>query len=167
MSKVNFLKIDYRIEPERNDVECGIVDGHDGKPAFTTTDRGLKWNATIVNPNGHSYQFIPVDNNIIIFKKNGCDKESTCDGMLLVENNEIVAFVELKDVKVGGFADAVGQLENTIMHFLRNHDYKIYRKRRAYAANIAHPQFHYNMKDDIERFRALKFTLYPQATITF
>lgn len=165
MSKVNFLKMEYRIESQRRDSECGIIDGPASSPAFTTTDRTLKWNAVILNPNGQAFQFVPVDNNIIIFKKNGKDKESTCDGMLIVNDNSMLAFIELKDVKTGGMADAIGQLENTIVHFLTNHQYDVFRIRRAYAANIAHPQFHYNMKDEIERFRKLKFVLFPEATI--
>lgn len=165
MSKVNFLKLEYRLEPKRNDSECGIVDGPDASPAYTTTDKSLRWNATILNPNEQAFQFVPVDNNIIIFKDNGCDKESTCDGMLLVDESNMLAFIELKDVKIGGMADAISQLENTIKHYLANHQYDIFRKRRAYAANIAHPQFHYNMKDEIERFRAFKFVLFPEATI--
>lgn len=157
--------MEYRIEHKRDDLECGIVDGLDCAPAYTTTERNVKWNATILNPQGHSFQFIPVDNNIVIFKKNGRDKESTCDGMLLDDERNMLAFVELKDVKTGGMADAISQLETTIRHFLSNHQYDIFRDRRAYAANIAHPQFHYSMKDEIERFRALKFVLYPEATI--
>lgn len=165
MSKVNFLKLEYRLEPKRQDSECGIVDGPDAAPAFATTEKDIKWNATILNPKGHSFQFVPVDNNIIILKENRHDKESTCDGMLLVDESNMIAFIELKDVKTGGMADAISQLENTIKHFLSNHRYEIFRIRRAYAANIAHPQFHYNMKDEIERFRALKFVLFPEATI--
>lgn len=168
MSNVNFLKLEYRLEPSRNEKRCGIMDGPEGpdcRPAYTTTDESQKWNATILNSEGHSFQFVPVDRNIIIFKENGHDKDSTCDGMLLVEEKSMIAFIELKDVKTGGYADAISQLENTIKHFLRNHNHDIFRIRRAYAANIAHPQFHYNMKDEIERFRSLKFVLFPEATV--
>lgn len=166
MSSVNFLKVEHRIEPSRNDVKCGIVDGDDANPAYTTIEDVTKWNATIDNPDACEFQFVPVDNNIIIYKANGKDKDSTCDGMLLVDAKRMIAFIELKDVEKGGFSDAIGQLKNTIQHFLANHQYDIFRNRRAYAANIAHPHFHYNMKDEMEAFRGLKFTLFPVATIS-
>ena len=166
MSKVNFLKLEYRTEPHRKDTLCGIVDGLNDKPAYTTTDTGIKWNAKIVNNEEITFQFVPIDYNIIIYKSNGTDKERSCDGMLLVDEKRMIAFVELKDVRVGGMSDAIAQLKETITHFLENHRYDKFRIRRAYAANIAHPQFHYNMKDEMEEFqKLLHFTLYPEATI--
>lgn len=166
MSKVNFLKQEHRIEPSRKDALCGIVDGVNDKPAYTTTDEGIKWNATVVNEKDSTFQFVPVDHNIIIYKPNGIDKERSCDGMLLADEKRMIAFVELKDVRVGGMSDAIAQLKETITHFLENHRYDNFRIRRAYAANIAHPQFHYNMKDEMEEFqKLLHFTLYPEATI--
>lgn len=162
MNKVNFLKREYRIEPPRTDALCGIIDG---LPAFTTTDETLKWNAMIINADLRKFQFVPIDNNIIIYKPDGKNKESSCDGMLLVQDQSMIAFVELKDVRHGGISDAIAQLRETIKHFLANHQYDIFRIRRAYAANIAHPQFHYNMKDEMEDFRKLHFVLYPEATI--
>lgn len=166
MSKVNFLKHDYRIEDAQNTVKCGIVDGEDASPAYTTSRRDVKWNATICNPQARMFQFVPVDNNIIYYRDNG-EKESSCDGMLLVEENDMIAFIELKDVQRGGYADAIEQLRTTISYFVQNHQYDIFRLRRAYAANIAHPNFHYNMKDQMESFRKLRFILYPEATINF
>ncbi len=166
MSKTNFLKREYRTEPSRQDLKCGIVDGTDGKPAYTTNDRTLKWNAIIHNPNGREFQFVPVDNNIIINQLNGHDKEKSCDGMLLVDGNEMIAFIELKDVRTGGFPKAIEQLESTIKYFLKSHNYSVFKRRRAYIANIAHPKFQYSMKDDMEHFRSsLKFTLFPESNI--
>lgn len=166
MSKTNFLKREYRTEASRQDLKCGIVDGADGKPAYTTNNCHLKWNATIHNPDGHSFQFVPVDNNIIIHQQNGHDKESSCDGMLLVEANEMIAFIELKDVRTGGFSIAIDQLKQTISHFRQSHDYKQFKRRRAYIANIAHPKFQYSMKDEMELFRnSYKFALFPDVNI--
>lgn len=166
MSKINFLKQEYRIEQSRKDKRCGIIDGQDELPAYTTIDANLKWNAVIDNANSKEFVFVPIDHSIRVYKKDG-NLDSTCDGMVLVQNLSLLAFVELKDVRSGGMADAIGQLKHTIELFGQNHQYDIFRIRRAYAANIAHPQFHYNMKDEIESFRALHFVLYPEATIKF
>lgn len=164
MSKVNFLKRKYRIEASQQSVRCGIVDGVNSNPAYTTLSSVQKWNATIENPQSRTFQFVPVDNNIVYYKPNG-NKERSCDGMILVEENDILAFVELKDVQTGGYADAIEQLRITVTTFLANHQYDIFRLRRAYAANIAHPTFQYNMKDQMEDFRKLHFVLIPEAII--
>ena len=110
---------------------------------------------------------MPVDKNIIWFKENGVDKESSCDGMILVEQNEMIVFVELKDISTGGgFSKAIDQLKTTIECFLANHRFEDFKVRRAYASNRHHPYFHYSKKDEIEEFRKrLHFSLYPEATI--
>ena len=156
MAKHNFLKLEYRTEEVQALEIVGVVDGDGVLPAYTTTDKKLKWNAWIVNKNRRLFQFVPVDCNIPIYKDNGVDMESRCDGMLLVE---------LKDVRSGGISDAIKQLRTTIELFSQNYHVEDFRIRRAYAANVAHPRFHYSMKDEIESFRALKFVLMPQAEI--
>ena len=165
MNKVNFLKQEYRLEPQQHSEVCGIVDGEGEQPAYTTLDVGLKWNATVRNPDSHNFQFVPIDHNIVYYKTDG-KKESSCDGMLLVDPLRMIAFVELKDVRSGGLSAACDQLLVTLKRFLENHPYNFFRIRRAYAANIAHPQFHYNMKDQMGKFSRLHFVLYPEATIT-
>ena len=85
MSNVNFLRREYRTELPRKDVLCGIVDGVNEKPAYTTTDTGEKWNATIKNENECTFSFVPIDHNIVFYKSNGIDKDKSCDGMLLVD----------------------------------------------------------------------------------
>ena len=165
MANPNFLKLDYRTEGKQTLETVGIVDGDGSLPAYTTVNKQLKWNATILNKNKHAFQFVPVDCNIPIYKDNGVDLESRCDGMLLVDNLRFIAFIELKDVRSGGIADAIKQLRNTITLFAQSHHVEDFRIRRAYAANAAHPRFHYSMKDEIESFRTLKFVLMPQAEI--
>lgn len=166
MSKVNFLKQEYQIEQSRKDRKCGIIDGLDESPAYTTIDVALKWNATIDNAKGKEFVFVPIDHNMYIYRNDG-NLDSTCDGMVLVRELSLLAFVELKDVRKGGMVEAIGQLRHTIELFEQNHQYDIFKIRRAYAANIAHPQFHYNMKDEIEKFRAMHFVLYTETTIRF
>ncbi|WP_405375364.1 hypothetical protein [Pseudobutyrivibrio sp.] len=165
MSKVNFLKLEYRKESPSRIISCGIVDSENNTPAYTTDSKSLKWIATINNPNCREFQFVPIDHNIIVFKPDGVNIDSTCDGMILVSEKSMIAFVELKDVRTGGFSDAIGQLKHTVELFTENHQYDIFKCRRAYAANIAHPHFHYNLKDEIEKFRVTHFVLFPQAVI--
>ena len=105
MNKVNFLKQEYRIEPPQNGDICGIVDGVDERPAYTTSDTNEKWNAIVKNPDNYTFQFVPVDYNIIIYRENG-EKEQSCDGMILVDSIRMISFVELKDVRTGGYAEA-------------------------------------------------------------
>ena len=102
MAKHNFLKLEYRTEEVQALEIVGVVDGDGVLPAYTTTDKNLKWNAWIVNKNRRLFQFVPVDCNIPIYKDNGVDMESRCDGMLLVDSMRYIAFVELKDVRSGG-----------------------------------------------------------------
>ena len=166
MSKVNFFKKEHRTEFPHTDLQCGIIDGINEKPAYTITTNSENWNATIENPKGREFLFVPIDHNIVVYKSDGKSLDSTCDGMILVDAIRLLAFIELKDVRSGGFADALGQLRHTIELFLLNHQYTNFRFRRAYVANIAHPHFHYNMKDEMEDFKnRLHFTLFPEATI--
>lgn len=168
MSKPNFLKQSYRIEGVKNHPTCGIIDPKNAEPAYTTCDTSLMWNATINNPHGRTFQFVPIDNNIIIYKSDGKSKESTCDGMLLVERNQILAFIELKDARSKGFANALSQLENTIELFRQNHNSSIFKTKRAYIANTAYPQFPYSRKEEIAHFhKKYNFALRPETNIEF
>lgn len=167
MSKVNFLKVKYRVEPSRNEAICGIVDGMNEAPAYTTIDSTIKWEATINNSKLKTFQFVPIDKNIIWYKPNSKDKESSCDGMILVNRNEMLVFVELKDWKSGGgLSKAVDQLRVTIKCFHENHRYSDFRVRRAYAANRHRSYFHYSRKDEIDEFnKQLHFSLHHEAEI--
>ena len=162
---MNFLNLKYRVEPVHNEPLRGIVDGENDTPAYTTIDENMKWNATIVNSDGCMFQFVPIDYNIIIYKNNGVDKEKSCDGMLLVDEKRMIAFIELKDRRHGANASAIEQLANTIRHFLLENVYTDFKIRRAYIANSEFPHFNYNMKDEMERFRKLHFVLHPEAKI--
>lgn len=165
-NEIDFFAAEYRKEDEQSTNIIGIVDG-DSAPAFTTSCEPDKWNAVINNPNGKSYRFIPIDNNIEIDRGDG-QKESTCDGMILCESERFLAFVELKIVRSGGDADARKQLKNTIEIFNERHDYKAFntKNRRAYVANKEHPHFHRSDKNEEEEFRdKLHFKLFQQKEI--
>ena len=121
-NEIDFFAAEYRTEDEQTSKTVGIVDG-DSAPAFTSDSESNNWNAVINNPNGKSFQLIPIDYNIEIEGDDG-QKESTCDAMVLCESERFLAFVELKIVRVGGDADARKQLKNTIQIFNERHDYK-------------------------------------------
>lgn len=100
MRRVNFLANAYRLEPVRNDKEAGICDPAGEKPAYSTADKDSpdKWVATIKNPERKDFQFVPVDKNIVYYREDG-QKESSCDGMILYNEDSSVCFVELKNVR--------------------------------------------------------------------
>lgn len=165
-NEIDFFAEEYRTETEQSSKTIGIVDGNSA-PAFTTGSEPENWNAVINNPNGKSFRFIPIDNNIEIDRGDG-QKESTCDGMILCESERFLAFVELKIVRSGGDADARKQLKNTIEIFNERHDYKAFntKNRRAYVANKEHPHFHRSDKNEEEEFRdKLHFKLFQQKEI--
>lgn len=165
-NEIDFFAAEYRTEDEQTSKTVGIVDG-DSAPAFTSDSESNNWNAVINNPNGKSFQLIPIDYNIEIEGDDG-QKESTCDAMVLCESERFLAFVELKIVRVGGDADARKQLKNTIQIFNERHDYKAFntKNRRAYVANREHPYFHKSSKNEEEEFRdKLHFRLLQQKDI--
>ncbi|MCD7923888.1 MAG: hypothetical protein LUI85_04005 [Bacteroides sp.] len=165
MPKVNFLSLEYRCESLKHDKILGICDPEGESPAYTTTDEGTdKWIATIQNMNQVDLLFIPVDKNILIYRPNG-DKESTCDGMILYKNS--IVFVELKDVRVGGWlSEAIQQLATTIDIFNQNHNSRDFEKRYAYPANCRHPQFQTSCRELLQEFRnKYHFTLLPKALV--
>ena len=165
-NEIDFFAEEYRTETEQSSKTIGIVDGNSA-PAFTTGSESENWNAVINNPNGKSFQFIPIDYNIEIDRGDG-QKESTCDGMILCESERFLAFVELKIVRSGGDADARKQLKNTIEIFNERHDYKAFntKNRRAYVANKEYPHFHRSDKNEEEEFRdKLHFKLFQQKEI--
>lgn len=168
MQRVNFLAKEYRLEPERNEEKIGICDPEGERPAYSTSDENSpdKWVATIKNAGNVNIQFIPVDKNIVYYRDDG-QKESSCDGMILYNNDSSICFVELKDVRTSGWiSDAVNQLRETITVFNKNHNYRNFSDRTAYAANCCHPNFQTSCRERLQEFRSqTHFRLAPQATI--
>lgn len=119
MQRVNFLAKEYRLEPVRNEEMIGICDPEGERPAYSTSDKNSpdKWVATIKNTGNENIQFIPVDKNIVYYRDDG-QKESSCDGMILYNDDSSICFVELKDVRTSGWiSDAIDQLKETIKVF--------------------------------------------------
>ena len=168
MRRVNFLANAYRLEPVRNDKEAGICDPAGEKPAYSTADKDSpdKWVATIKNLERKDFQFVPVDKNIVYYREDG-QKESSCDGMILYNEDSSVCFVELKNVRTAGWlADAVSQLTKTIAVFNQNHNYRDFSDSTAYAANCHQPRFQNSSPEELQEFMSkTHYRLAPQATV--
>lgn len=167
MMKVNFFAQEHRREPVKQDLVLGICDPAGEEPAYTTAEHGAdKWCATIQNAGGKKFQFIAIDKNIDIRRPDG-NQESSCDGIIFVPDTMELAFVELKDYRVGGYiGSAEGQLMKTLEYFLSNHNYRDYYNRKAYACNPSHPNFAFSARQRINEFYNLThFRLMPQAII--
>ena len=64
-----------------------------------------------------------------------------------------IHFIELKDQMANWMPKAISQLESKIQIFSQNHVLEDFRYRVATAANKAHPQFNYSMKEKCQEFR--------------
>lgn len=90
---VDFFAEANLTEAARTDTVAYLIDK---EPACTTLEQGPYRQVTIKNPLGLSYQFVPIDHNIVIYRDNG-EMASTCDGMLHYGGRKNVFFVELKE----------------------------------------------------------------------
>lgn len=149
---INFFDPKYLTEAARDDFSFGLSD--DNKMAFTTNDSSLII-AEVSNPANVLVQFVPVDHNIIVKDALGQDV-SMCDAMIYTPDKspkKDIHFIELKDQMANWRQKAISQLESTIQIFSRNHVLEGFRYRVATAANKAHPQFNYSMKEKCQEFR--------------
>ncbi|MBN1279634.1 MAG: hypothetical protein JW989_07690 [Chlorobiaceae bacterium] len=124
-------------EPVRREVLFGLCDDQNSKKAYTNTDDSSRWVATVQNDSRVELTFTAIDNCVIMG-----DEESgraRCDGMLT--SSEHIYFVELKDQRIGWKADAIDQLESTILFFMENHDISRFRYKKAFACNKRHRPF--------------------------
>lgn len=148
---VDFFAEANLTEAARTDTVAYLIDK---EPACTTLEQGPYRQVTIKNPLGLSYQFVPIDHNIVIYRDNG-EMASTCDGMLHYGGRKNVFFVELKDRSGDWIDDAVSQLGNTIEIFSQQHPHNTLGKKRAYAANRQHLAYQSNSshKELYDKFR--------------
>ena len=149
---INFFDPKYLTEAARDDSSFGLSD--DNKMAFTTNDSSLII-AEVSNPANVLVQFVAVDHNIIVKDTLGQDV-SMCDAMIYTPDKspkKDIHFSELKDQMANWRQKAISQLESTIQIFSRNHVLEGFRFRVATAANKAHPQFNYSMKEKCQEFR--------------
>ena len=149
---INFFDPKYLTEVARDDSSFGLSD--DNRMAFTTNDPSLII-AEVSNPSNVLVQFIPVDHNIVVKDTLGQDV-SMCDALIYTPDKcpkKDIHFIELKDQMANWMPKAISQLESTIQIFSQNHVLEDFRYRVATAANKAHPQFNYSMKEKCQEFR--------------
>ena len=149
---INFFDAKYNTESARDDSSFGLSD--DNRMAFTTNVPSLII-AEVSNPANVLVQFVPVDHNIIVKDTLGQDV-SMCDAMIYTPDKspkKDIHFIELKDQMANWRQKAISQLESTIQIISQNHVLEDFRYRVATAANKAHPQFNYSMKEKCQEFR--------------
>lgn len=116
----------------------GIYDElHNNSPAYLVFNFEKDYMLHVVNYNKKGIRFYPIDNCIKIFKENTKDKESSCDGMLVYENN--LYFVELAKSCHKSVEDCISQLKSTIILFERFHSDLVFLKKYAIVSNMARP----------------------------
>lgn len=109
--------------------------------------------------------FTAVDNCVVVRRDND-DMENRCDAML--SNADNLVFVELKNERQKWFPHAVEQLQKTIYVFKQYNDVSMYKRKRAYACNVRHPNFAYSNKELKQKFYQTNgFRLYDEMTIEF
>ena len=162
MCEINFFDNIYKKEEYRKNTKFGICDN--GNLAYSDIDNRSTWIATVLNNEAKEVLFTPVDHNIIVQKVG--NEMSQCDGMLTIENNEGLIFVELKTGQRNWVSDAISQLKSTIYLFKKNHPIDIYTVKIAYAVNKSHPSFQFSKKNKMQTFRyETGFRLLIQADI--
>ncbi len=126
-------------EASRNNSIFGLCDKENGQKAYSDDSKSDDWIATVINNNSKNIVFTPIDNCIIIYKKETKDKESTCDGMLTFDDT--IYLIELKFRRTGGWLpEAIDQLKNTI-RIIRENQSIDFKYKKAFACNKKHPSF--------------------------
>ncbi len=132
-----------KTESPRTDTKFGIIDN---EPAQTTIQDLDSCEAIVLNEQGESVSFTPIDKVLIIHKTGSAVKEeSLCDGLLTTNKNFYL--VELKSRKEHSVAkeEAIRQLKNTI-RLMREEDSSFSLelkkgKKKAFLCNKKHPHF--------------------------
>lgn len=101
------------------DIHFGICDDKNNTPAYVDRIEQKKWIAIVENPNQRNIRFTAIDNCIDIRRSNG-KMDSRCDAMLDYDEN--IVFIELKDQRSSWISEGLDQLEATIKSFQANHD---------------------------------------------
>ncbi len=117
--------------------EFGLCDDNDKKPAYINADNKGKWIGIIENNQGLEIAFYPVDNCIVVKRKDDSNARR-CEGILSYDNIRNIIFVELKDRKLvpsEWIKDADEQIKETMLFFFENHSKNEFEKVRAWICN--------------------------------
>lgn len=155
------MEIDFlnsQCQSVSNKKRFGLCDEQDNKePAYLDEQNEDKWIAVVENEELKEVHFIAIDYCIDIWRdKEKKEMDNRCDGMLWYD--KAVVFVELKErvsrkntnawVKAGEI-----QLKRTIEYFEKTEQSNIFREKRAYIANKAHPTF---KESQLQRMKSFK-----------
>ena len=137
MPEINFFKTNCVFKTTKV-AEFGIHDElHNDTPAYLVFDDEKSSMLRVLNSTEKSIDFYPVDNCVKIYKENSKDKESTCDGMLIYDNN--ITFVELVESHHKSVEDCIDQIKSTISLFQKHHPHSVFTKKNAVVSNLARP----------------------------
>lgn len=159
---MNFFETTCQETPTNTSL-FGLCDDQNGLKAYTNTSDSTKWIATVKNDSRKRLTFTAIDKCVI--KDHEQIGRGRCDGMLT--SSEHLLFIELKDIKKGGWvSDAIEQLESTVKFFKEHHDVNRYRHKKAYACNKQKGHFReIDNEFNLRFFRKYKFRIDVQAEI--
>jgi hypothetical protein len=137
MQTINFFETICGFETTQLE-EFGIYDDpRNDEKSYLVFDVEETWTLSVLNKNKKSIQFYPIDGCVKILKENTNDKESTCDGMLLYDNQLIL--IELTEDYYKSVQDCIDQIKSTILLFIKLHPNLNLSKRFAVVSNLAKP----------------------------
>lgn len=139
-------KVDFFVKSKHKQIsssnEFGLCDDPSPVPTHAyidVTDKS-KWIAIVTNKEAKEVSFTPIDHCIEYEYKN---PDKRCDGVLTYKSH--IAFVELKQIKgrkSGDWIEPVEQqLKQTIFHFSKTQDSKLFKNKEAYIVNNKRPIF--------------------------
>jgi hypothetical protein len=158
---LNFLE-NTCSEPVRTDAKFGICDDQDGEKAYSTINTPEQWIATVKNDHTIKLVFTPIDNCLI--KGHELIGIRRCDGILT--STQHLYFIELKNQSKNWIANAIEQLESTIVLFKENHNIDVFKHKKAFACKKRHRHFQeIDNELNIAFFRKYKVRIDVQAEI--
>lgn len=137
MQKIDFFKTDCEFQTTKV-IEFGIHDElHNDTPAYLVFNTEKSNMLRVLNSTEKPVNFYPIDNCVKIHKENSKNKESTCDGMLIYDNN--ITFVELVESHHKSVEVCIDQIKSTIFLFQKYHSDSNFKKKNAIVSNLARP----------------------------
>ncbi|TAE49727.1 MAG: hypothetical protein EAZ89_13760 [Bacteroidetes bacterium] len=118
-------------EAPRTEQKFGLCDDIPGGRAYSDHSDPAKWLATVVNQNEIAVVFTAIDKCVI--QDHDEPGRGRCDGMLTADH--LLYMVELKDRTPPWQADAIQQLESTILFLKEHHDIQAFTYKKAFACN--------------------------------
>lgn len=145
---INFF--DERCQQITTEKHFGLIDSEEKTPAEISAVNPENWIAIISNEEQKEVTFTAIDNCIEILRADG-NTESRCD--CLLQCNDNLDFIELKEVSKNWITSGIKQLQKTITIFSENYELTVFKRKRAFLANRKHPNFQYSHKEVMQKFK--------------